>query len=230
MKYSIMYDLIENDITEKTILMCATIEHILTKKDLYICLKKWHNKYDKLDYGHNFKEYIQTKVAYDSYGILGAIRTIPYIYMNKNLEDTLELALNNSNKTHINDKSEKGVIALITTLYMIKEKKTKEEIFKEVEKYYDLKFHIKDIKKYKNEPSCENIIPYSIVMYLENKNLNDCFKDINYLKYNKSSFSIICGTMFYLENKTYNNNFYIKYLKIVPDEINELILKFENVV
>lgn len=228
MKYSLIYDVINNEISEKTILICATMEHIITNKNLYVCLKKWHNKYNKLDYGLNFKEFLKTKTPYNSYGILGAIRTIPYIYLDLDLDTIIEKALINSNTTHLNEKSDNGVIALMKILYMIKHNKSKEDIYKELSKHYDLKFHIKDINKYKKEPSTENIIPYCIVLYLENNNINDCLNGIKFLKHNTKSLSIICGTMFYLKNKTYDNSLYLNYLKYMPEEINELVLKFEN--
>lgn len=229
MIYSIIGDLFyENKISDKSIMLCSTIEHILTNKDLYLCLKKWHNKYNELEYSENFKIYLKNKKEYPSYGIIAAIRTIPYIYMNKSFNEIIDLALKNNRKTHNHIESDNGTIALIKILYMAKEKKSKDDIKKELIKYYDITNIKNEMKEYKDIPTCKNIIPYSIYIFLESKNINECIEKCINLKYNINSNLIICLTLSSLYYKIKDDKFLINFYKYCPEDIFNLLNKFET--
>lgn len=229
MIYSIIGDLFYDDmISDKGIVMCGTIEHIISGKDLHLCLKKWHNKYNCLEYSKNFKTYLKDKKQYISYGVLGAIRTIPYIYMNKSYNEIIDLALKNNRLTHNHIESDNGTIALMKILYMAKNKIAKDEIKKELIKYYDISEIKKEIKNYKDIPSCKNIIPYSILIFLESKNLNECIEKCINLKYNINSNLIICFTLSSLYYEIKDDKFLLKYFQNCPEDIFNLLEKFKK--
>lgn len=224
MKYLLSYDYINGNISENSILLLATMEHIIKKTDLYYCLNKWTRDYKNLDYGYNLKNAIKNKTPYNSYGILGAIRVIPYVFLNLNYKKTLEISLENVKKTHDNKINDKYTQILVKFLHMIKSNIDDKIIYKTISREINLnKIDIND------SPDVKSIIPIAIKIYFNSKSVSYALKQINEIKYNLNSLSIIVLTAIYLKNRQYDNNLYLSYLKNADDRIQKCLINFCNI-
>lgn len=218
------------DIGADLILILGTIEHLIYKKELNISIKKWKNKYPNIEHGENFNNYLKTNLSYDSYGKYGMIRVIPYIYYYKDEKSALKYGIENSKSSHNNEESIKASEVIIKTAFMIKNKKTKEEIYKEILNYYDLKFHIKDkIREYKYDPICQNIVPYCIVAFLESKNYEDALMKIISLGGDLETNCMIVSMFSSLYYGNIDIKFKNYYMKNINEDIFNLLSKFINI-
>ena len=88
----VINDFCDNHITDKGVMICATIESILKKQDVGFYLKKWKSKYNNLYFGQALDNYLETKNPIDTSGINGPIRTMPYIFTSNDLNKIIDLA------------------------------------------------------------------------------------------------------------------------------------------
>lgn len=210
-----------------TILMVATIEHLLTKKPLILCIRKWNNKYPNITHGYNFNNWIYNNEAYNSFGNLGLIRTIPYIYYYKDLNDILKHSIDNTLLSHYNKEALKGTEVLMRAIYIVKNGNSKEDLYKEIKKYYNLNFHIGDIiEKYKHEPTCQNTIPQSIVCFLESSSYEDSIIKCLKLGGDIRTNCVIVSTLSSLYYKKIDLKFTRYYYNSISEDIIKLINRF----
>lgn len=225
----IVNDFHDGHISDKGVMLCATTESILKKNKVNFFLKKWKFKYNNLDYGKALESFLTKGVPIESSGILGTIRTIPYVYVNNDLKTTLQQALSNTNVTHIGKDSENGTLALITALHMAKHKATKPDIYNRINEIYDLENIEKNLfKNIDDTPICQNIIPQAILIFLKSNNLKDCVEMSNKFKGNSRSFSIITSTLYNLYNNTIDSNLLTSYFTYCTNEVFELVENFNK--
>lgn len=103
----VINDFCDNHITDKGVMICATIESILKKQDVGFYLKKWKLKYNNLYFGQALDNYLETKKPIETSGINGAQLEQCLMYTSNDLNKIIDLALKNANTTHIGEDIEK---------------------------------------------------------------------------------------------------------------------------
>lgn len=224
----VINDFCDNHITDKGVMICATIESILKKQDVGFYLKKWKLKYNNLYFGQALNNYLETKKPIETSGINGPIRTIPYIFTSNDLNKIIDLALKNANTTHIGEDIEKGTKALITSLFMVKNNEQKHDIYKEISKIYDLDNIEKKLFKLINEtPICQNIIPQAIIVFLKAKTYNDCVTMSMKFKGNFKSVLLIAGTLFNLSSQKIDTDLLRNFYMYCSEDVFDLVQKYD---
>lgn len=166
--------------TDDTVLTVATMTILLNNYEDNVTMiektyKEYGNKY-AVNYGFLFQEWLKSPngFKYQSYGNGGAMRISPLAYKALDLNDLKNKCYNLTHLTHGSEDGLKGAYVLAKTLYLILNKKTKEEIKTEVLKDYSLTYNLEELIK--NNPFSSkaiDTIPLAIYVFL----ISDSFVD-----------------------------------------------------
>ncbi len=220
--------------TDDTVLTVATMSILLNNYEdnetmIEKTYKEYGNKY-KVSYGYLFKEWLKSKLGskYQSYGNGGAMRISPLAYKAKDLDDLKSKCYNLTHLTHGSEDGLKGAYVLAKTLYLILNKKTKEEIKAEVLKDYSLTYNLEELIK--NNPfssKAVDTVPLAIYVFLISDSFLDNLKKAIAVGGDSdtiSSMSLALGEAYYgLDLKLWD---FVK--KKLPASFVEVIDKFYN--
>lgn len=161
-------------------------------KQITKSIKKYAKRYPEAGYGSKFKEWLNSKSldGYESYGNGGAMRisAIPYIY--DNIEDILKYTELTTSTTHNSEKGIIGAKAIAHSIYLAKNKYSKEDIKRiiESEYKYDLNEYVLIDKKF----NClaETTVPNAIISFLKSNSFEETL--INSIKLQGDTDTIAC--------------------------------------
>ena len=135
------------------------------------------NKYPFMSYGTRFRYWLEEPIPYNSFGNGSAMRVSPVAYIGKNIEEVKFLSREVTKVSHNHEEGIKGAEATAIAIYMARNGSSKEEIKREMEKYYNLDFTYEDlVKNYGFDETCQGTVPEAIYIFLESKDFEDAIK------------------------------------------------------
>lgn len=185
------FKLFDNDMlfTDDTVLTVAIYEALKecngNYKNLGEYAKKTITKYVELypykSYGGMFLDWISTpnqlKKPYNSFGNGAAMRVSPVAFFANSISEVKELSRKVTEITHNHKEGIKGAEATAVAIYLALQGCSKDEIKKEMQKYYDFNFTIEKIKNsYSFNETCMHTVPQALEVFFESLNFEDCIR------------------------------------------------------
>ena len=158
--------------TDDTVLSCAVVDALLSKRNYKKTVYRWANKYPKRGYGHRFVPWYTSLFPkpYNSYGNGSAMRVSAIGWAFDTMEETLAEAKRSAEITHNHPEGIKGAQATAAAVFMARKSKSKEIIKKCIEDTfgYNLQRTLKDIRpEYVFDATCQGSVPEAIIAFLE---------------------------------------------------------------
>ena len=133
-------------------------------------------------YGGRFFDWLHSDDPrpYGSYGNGSAMRVSPCGLAAVTLEECIAMARASACVSHNHPEGVKGAEASAVAVFLAKCGKHKDEIREYIQShYYDLSFHIDDIREsYRFDPSCQGSVPQAIVAFLESDSFEDAIRNV----------------------------------------------------
>ncbi len=174
--------------TDDTVMTFAVAEALRKSKEVGFVnleslvvheMQKFGRLYPGAGYGGSFGMWIHSSSPkpYNSFGNGAAMRVSPVAYFASSLEEVKELSGKVTAVTHNHAEGIKGAEATAVAIWMALNKFSKEEIRREMEKYYDLDFTYEGLNKnYVYDVTCQGTVPQAIFCFLVSTNFEDCLK------------------------------------------------------
>ena len=200
--------------TDDTVLTCAIIDALLSKRDYKKTVYRWANKYPKRGYGHRFVIWYTSffPKPYNSWGNGAAMRVSAIGWAFDTIEETLAEAKRSAEITHNHPEGIKGAQAAAAAVFLARQGKGKEIIKKCIEDTfgYDLNRTLKDIRPhYEFDESCQGTVPEAIIAFLESSDFQDAIQKAISLGGDSDTLACITGGIAEA------------YYKKIPDELIE---------
>ena len=162
-------------------------------------MKELGRKYINVGYGSRFKKWLENdnQEPYNSYGNGSAMRVSPVAYIAESLEEVEELAKISAEVTHNHPEGIKGAVSVATSIWLLRNGYTKEDVKKHIEnKYYKLDFTIDKIRKdYKFDVTCQGSVPQAIEAFLESKDFEDSIRNAISIGGDSDTIAAITGSL-----------------------------------
>lgn len=148
---------------------------------LISCMQELGLKHPNAGYGGRFVRWLFEKdpLPYNSWGNGAGMRVSPVGLYAKTLDEALELAEITASVSHNHPEGVKGAQAIATSVFLAKERKTKQEIKAYVEQTfgYDLNRTIAEIRpSYSFDVSCQGSVPEAIIAFLEGNTFEEVIR------------------------------------------------------
>jgi len=158
--------------TDDSVLTCAVIDALLSRRNYKKAVYHWANKYPKRGYGQRFVSWHTSLFPkpYNSYGNGSAMRVSAIGWAFDSIEETLAEAKCSAEITHNHPEGIKGAQATAAAVFLAREGKSKEVIKKCIEDTfgYNLQRTLENIRpKYVFDESCQGTVPEAIIAFLE---------------------------------------------------------------
>ena len=170
--------------TDDTVTTIAIMKWLLSegKEDLSKIMRDTCRNDLKRGYGNLFYQWIMNDGMehYNSFGNGSAMRVAPVGWFAKSLDECLKLAKESAEITHNHPEGIKGAEAIASAIYLAKIGKSKEEIKKFIEDYfeYNLNRTLEEIRpNYKFNATCQGSVPESIICFLESTSFEDSIRN-----------------------------------------------------
>ena len=175
---------INSRFTDDTVLTIAIMDWLtnsLIKDEAHAAkyLQKWARKYPYSGYGGMFRRWINSDnpQPYGSYGNGAAMRISPVGWIAKNPKSIKIISDIATRVTHNHPEGMKGAEVTAQLITYARFGKTKEELRKYAEQFYDLNFDYESLKKnYEFNETCQNTVPQAIYCFLISKDFEDCLR------------------------------------------------------
>ena len=177
----------DSSYTDDSVLTTAVADALLNNKNYEYYLRKYGNKelklgldkYGRSRFGKGFINWLKSDVQGISYGNGSAMRIAPVAYYFDNLDDIYKNAIEATIPSHNNNEAINGALAVCDTIYLAKNKYSKEEIKNYIEeKYnYNLNFDLEDLQKnYTFSSKCIDTVPQAIYIFLISNDFEDAIR------------------------------------------------------
>jgi len=202
--------------TDDTILTCATADAILKigdirhddNNDLILSVDKvfaekymeWNLKYPGRGYGNGFQQWVDDggKTINPSYanGCMMRCSPIPLFY--KNLNEIYNNALNSIKMTHNSPESERGILSIVSAIYLALQGADKSQIKTFVEEQFG---HMLDltVEQWREHPKtsirCNISAPQSLVCFMEGNSYEEVIRNAVYTKGDTDTTAAIAGSI-----------------------------------
>ena len=173
--------------TDDTILTIAIARWLLddkehTKDTLIDLIKEYGSSFKRTSFSRAFRDWVKTD-SREPFGDAddgSAMRVSPIGYYAKTMEECLELAKISAEVTHNTEEGIRGAQAVAACIFLARKGKSKKaikEYISETFPSYDLNRKIKDIRpSYQQVFNCDDVVPESIICYLEGKDYEETVK------------------------------------------------------
>ena len=171
----------ESHFTDDTVLTVAVADSVLSGKSYAAAIKQWGRRYPQAGYGRSFYQWLMSRcsVAYESWGNGSAMRVSPIGWAYSTLEQTLKEAGRSAEITHNHPEGIKGAQAVAGSIFMARQKASKEKIKEWIKSFagYELERKVADIRPaYKFEVSCQHSVPEAIICFLEGESVEEAVR------------------------------------------------------
>ena len=183
--------------------------------------------YGRSRFGHGFINWLNDSSKNNSYGNGCAMRVSPIASL---LDDIKEIKKETYKATVTTHNSYEAIIcaqAVSMSIYMAKNKKSKEEIRKYIEEnYFSLDFDIEDLRhNYKFSSKCTESVPQAIYIFLTANDFEDGIRKAISIGGDSDTIACICGSI--LESYYgVPEDLFKKVEKYIPDYLKCVIYEF----
>ena len=171
----------------------------LFKKNCIYNMQKLGRSHINAGYGGTFIRWLiaNNPKPYNSFGNGSAMRVSSVAYVAESLEETEKLAEISACVSHNHPEGIKGAKAIASAIWLLLNKKTKEEIKDYIEtKYYKLDFCISEIRdSYKFDVTCQGSVPQAIQCFLESESFEDSIRIAISLGGDSDTIAAITGSL-----------------------------------
>ena len=164
----------ESEITDDSILSCATAETLLQGGDYHEAYKRYGRTYRSPmgGYGNGFKAWLygSSVEPYNSCGNGSAMRVCPVGWACDTVESVLSEAARSACVTHSHPEGIKGAQATALAVFMARKKASKEAIRAEItDRFgYDLSRNCDEIRPtYHFKPTCQETVPEALAAFFD---------------------------------------------------------------
>ena len=176
----------------------ATVKEI--EEAVITSMQSWGRRYPHAGYGGYFSQWIRLKhpQPYNSFGNGSAMRVSAAGWLYDSIERTKEVAKATANVTHNHPEGIKGAEATACAIYLARNKSSKEEIKKYIEKefHYDLNRTLNEIRPgYHMDETCQKTVPEAIIAFLESKDFEDAIRNAVSLGGDTDTLGAITGSI-----------------------------------
>lgn len=173
-----------SDDTVATLAVCKSLlecNNINTLKDIFINnMVTIGRNHSQCGFGGDFFKWIVTDnhEPYGSYGNGAAMRVGCCGIVGKTLEEVKELSKIITGVSHNHEESFKGAEAVSVSVFMAKNKASKQDIKDYIiNNYYDLNFTLEEKRNLHGAGiTCQDCVPQAIMCFLESKNFEDAIR------------------------------------------------------
>lgn len=154
--------------------------------------------YPDAGYGARFDGWIYSAnpKPYNSWGNGSAMRVSACGWIGKNLDEVKKLSYEVTAVTHNHLEGVKGAEAVAVAIFMARIGKTKDEIKKEMQKYYTLDKCLDEIRPtYEFNESCQDTVPQAIQAFLEAEDFEDAIRNAISLGGDSDTLAAITGSI-----------------------------------
>ena len=150
-------------------------------RHLIRCMQELGRRYPRAGYGGNFDWWLRQEnpQPYNSWGNGAGMRVSPVGLYAKTLDDALVLAEISASVSHNHPEGIKGAQAIVASVFLCKDGKSKQEIKEYVEETfgYNLSRTIDDIRpNYYFDVSCQGSVPEAIIAFLEGNSFEEVIR------------------------------------------------------
>lgn len=149
-------------------------------------------------YGVRFEGWIYSDnpQPYNSWGNGAAMRVSACGWIGKNLDEVKSMSHEVTVVTHNHPEGLKGAEAVAVAIFMARMGKTKEEIRKEMQKYYTLDKCLDEMRPtYEFNESCQDTVPQAIQAFLEAKDFEDAIRNAISMGGDSDTLAAITGSI-----------------------------------
>ena len=162
------------------------------------CMQEIGRAYPNGCYGGRFDKWLDEEdpQPYNSWGNGAAMRVSPCAYAAKTLEEAKELAKKVTEVTHNHPEGLKGAEAVTVAIFLARQGASMEEIKKELDKYYPVKFKLDDIREiFAFDESCQGTVPYSLAAFYESTSFEDAVRNAISIGGDSDTLAAITGSI-----------------------------------
>lgn len=180
----------KNRFTDDSVMTCAVMKGLMDSKEDFSDLSEKTvaamlevgRHYPNCGYGSKFIRWINDDdpQPYDSLGNGSAMRVSPAGFAARDVEEAKRLSAAVTRISHNHPEGMKGAEATAVAIVMARQGKSKDEIRKAMEEYYDLSKTVADYRYLSfghGKEICEVTVPQAIVCFLEGENFVDVIRN-----------------------------------------------------
>ncbi len=153
-----------------------------THEYLVKCMRELGLKYPWAGYGGKFKRWLIEKEAkpYNSWGNGSGMRVSPVGLYAHSLDESLELAKISAEVTHNHPEGIKGAQAIVASIFLARQEKSKEEIRTFIEDTFGYNLHrsIDNVRPdYTYDASCMGSVPEAIIAFIDSHDFESAIRN-----------------------------------------------------
>jgi len=156
-------------------------------------------KYPNCGFGGMFRRWVfsDKPAPYNSFGNGAAMRVSPCGFIAQTEEEAILLSKKVTEVTHNHPEGLKGAEAVSVAIFMARNKLSKSDIKKRIEKdYYALNFTLDSIRDdYQFDVSCQGTVPQAIIAFLESNSFEDAVRNAISLGGDSDTLAAITGSI-----------------------------------
>lgn len=187
------------DITDDSILTCATANALLTDHNFKFHYRQFGNRYPS-SYGVRFNEWIHddTRGAYDSFGNGSAMRVSPVAWAFNSESEILTMAKASAEVTHNHVEGVKGAQATALAIFLARRGREPGDIASEIGEKFDYKFSnsVDALREtYFYNETCQATVPEAIQCFAEAEDFEDAIRNAVSIGGDSDTLAAITGSI-----------------------------------
>lgn len=223
----------ESRFTDDSVLTVAVADSIITGKSYAAAIKQWGRRYPQAGYGKNFYQWLMSRcsVAYESWGNGSAMRVSPIGWAFDSLEQTLKEARRSAEITHNHPEGIKGAQVIAGSIFMCRQKASKERIREWIEAFagYELQRKTADIRpNYRFDVSCQGSVPEAIICFMESKSTEEAIRLAVSLGGDADTQACISGALAHAYYGALPDEIKLETTKRLPEDMKEVLKVFSD--
>ncbi len=221
----------DSHFTDDTVLSVAVMDCLLNKKDYAKTLQEWGRQYPDAGYGGMFRKWLwsASPQPYNSYGNGSGMRVSPVGFACNSIATVLREAERSAEVTHNHVEGIRGAQAIALSVFLARNKHSKEEIAKEVTKrfQYDLTKTLNDIRPtYHFRETCQGSVPQAIRAFLESTDYEDAIRNAVSLGGDSDTIACMTGGIAQAYYKTMPNFIQEKVWSLLDPALRTVVQEF----
>jgi len=186
--------------TDDSVLTCATADALLNDKPFAEKYVEWNLKYPGRGYGSGFQQWVNEGGigVNNSYANGCMMRCSPIPLFERDLDVIHELAMDSIRMTHNSPESLRGILSIVTAIYMANHGYSKNKIKETVEIEYG---HMLDltVEEWRTHPKpsirCNLSAPQALVCFMEGNDYESTIRNAVYTKGDTDTIAAIAGSI-----------------------------------